>query len=52
VAEIIDNLPSHPGLITKTGTALLDSVLLATAISQELRVFNEETVIAAAAWPT
>jgi Mitochondrial ATP synthase B chain precursor (ATP-synt_B) len=33
-------------LITKTGTAILGSGLLATAISQELYVFNEETVIA------
>ncbi|KAI0249674.1 hypothetical protein BJV78DRAFT_1225278 [Lactifluus subvellereus] len=44
--EIIDKLPSHPSLITKTGTAILGSGLLATAISQELYVFNEETVIA------
>jgi hypothetical protein len=33
-------------LITKTGTAILGSGLLAAAISQELYVFNEETVIA------
>jgi len=45
-AEIIDKLPSHPSLITKTGTAILGSGLLATAISHELYVFNEETVIA------
>ena len=45
-AEIVDKLPSHPSLITKTGTAILGSGLLATAISQELYVFNEETVIA------
>jgi hypothetical protein len=45
-AEIVDKLPSHPNLITKTGTAILGSGLLATAISQELYVFNEETVIA------
>jgi hypothetical protein len=45
-AEIIDKLPSHPSLVTKTGTAILGSGLLATAISQELYVFNEETVIA------
>ena len=45
-AEIVDKLPSHPHLITKTGTAILGSGLLATAISQELYVFNEETVIA------
>ena len=37
-AEIID---------TQTGTAILSSGLLAAAISQELYVFNEETVIAA-----
>ena len=45
-AEIVEKLPSHPSLITKTGTAILGSGLLATAISQELYVFNEETVIA------
>ncbi|KAI0258650.1 hypothetical protein BC834DRAFT_910625 [Gloeopeniophorella convolvens] len=45
-AEIIDKLPSHPSLVTKTGTAILGSGLLATAISQELYVVNEETVIA------
>ena len=45
-AEIVEKLPSHPNLITKTGTAILGSGLLATAISQELYVFNEETVIA------
>ena len=45
-AEIVDKLPSHPNLITKTGTAILGSGLLAAAISQELYVFNEETVIA------
>ncbi|KAF8270705.1 hypothetical protein EI94DRAFT_1722389 [Lactarius quietus] len=45
-AEIVDKLPSHPNLITKTGTAILGSGLIATAISQELYVFNEETVIA------
>jgi F-type H+-transporting ATPase subunit b len=46
-AEIIDKLPSSPGLITKTGTAVLGTGLLAAAISQELYVMNEETVIAA-----
>jgi hypothetical protein len=46
VTEIIDKLPSHPSLVTKTGTAILGSGLLATATSQELYVFNEETVIA------
>jgi len=45
-AEIIDKLPSHPSLVTKTGAAILGSGLLATAISQEFYVFNEETVIA------
>jgi hypothetical protein len=44
--ETTDKLPSHAILITKTGTAILGSGLLATAISQELCVFNEETVIA------
>jgi hypothetical protein len=45
-AEITDKLPSHASLITNTGTAILGSGLLATAISQELCVFNEETLIA------
>jgi F-type H+-transporting ATPase subunit b len=45
-AEITDKLPSHASLITKTGSAILGSGLLATAISQKLCVFNEETVIA------
>lgn len=44
--EIINNLPSSPGLITKTGAALLGTGLLATAISQEIYVVNEETVVA------
>ena len=46
MAEIIDKLPSHYSLITKTGTAILGSGLLATANSQELYMSNEETVIA------
>jgi hypothetical protein len=46
VAEIIEKLPSHPSLITKTGTAILGSGVLATAISQELYVFDDKTVIA------
>ena len=46
-AEIIDSLPSRSGLITKTGTAVLGTGMLAAAISQELYVMNEETVIAA-----
>ncbi|KAI0791924.1 ATP synthase [Abortiporus biennis] len=45
-SEIINNLPSSPNLITKTGSAILGTGLLATAISQELYVMNEETVIA------
>ncbi|KZT20977.1 hypothetical protein NEOLEDRAFT_1182055 [Neolentinus lepideus HHB14362 ss-1] len=48
-SEIINNLPSSPNLITKTGTILLGTGALATAISQELYVLNEETVIAAGA---
>ncbi|KIJ65432.1 hypothetical protein HYDPIDRAFT_152238 [Hydnomerulius pinastri MD-312] len=46
-SEIINNLPSSPSLVTKTGTAILGTGLLATAISQELYVVNEETVVAA-----
>lgn len=46
-AEIIDSLPSSPSLITKTGTVVLSTGLLATAISQELYVVNEETVVLA-----
>ena len=45
-AEIINTLPSSPNLITKTGSVVLGTGLLATAISQELYVVNEETVIA------
>jgi F-type H+-transporting ATPase subunit b len=44
-AEIIDKLPSSPSLITKTGTAVLGTGLLAAAISQELYVVNEETIV-------
>jgi F-type H+-transporting ATPase subunit b len=43
--EIINKLPSSPNIITKTGTAVLGTGLLATAISQELYVFNEETLL-------
>ena len=43
--EIINNLPSKPSLVTKTGTALLGTGLAAAAISQELYVVNEETVV-------
>jgi len=42
--EIINKLPSSPNIITKTGTAILGTGVLATAISQELYVMNEETV--------
>jgi len=45
-SEIINKLPSSPNLVTKTGTVILGSGLAATAISQELYVMNEETVIA------
>ena len=45
-SEIINNLPSSPNLITKTGSVVLGTGLLATAISQELYVVNEETFIA------
>ncbi|KAG6902565.1 hypothetical protein C0995_014954 [Termitomyces sp. Mi166 len=44
-SEIIDKLPSSPGLLTKTGSAILGTGLAATAISQELYVVNEETII-------
>ncbi|EPQ56178.1 hypothetical protein GLOTRDRAFT_110690 [Gloeophyllum trabeum ATCC 11539] len=46
-SEIINNMPSSPNLITKTGTIVLGTGALAAAISQELYVMNEETVIAA-----
>ena len=46
-SELINKLPSSPSLITKTGSAILGSGLIATAISQELYVVNEETVILA-----
>lgn len=46
-SELINKLPSQPGLVSKTGTAILGSGLIAAAISQELYVFNEETVILA-----
>ncbi|EIN06200.1 hypothetical protein PUNSTDRAFT_91008 [Punctularia strigosozonata HHB-11173 SS5] len=45
-SELINNLPSSPGLVTKTGSVVLGTGLLATAISQELYVLNEETVLA------
>ncbi|KIY65707.1 hypothetical protein CYLTODRAFT_400054 [Cylindrobasidium torrendii FP15055 ss-10] len=45
--KIIEKLPSSPGIITKTGSALLATTLGAAAISQELYVVNEETVLLA-----
>ncbi|TRM58792.1 hypothetical protein BD626DRAFT_550571 [Schizophyllum amplum] len=45
--EIINNLPSKPSLITKTGTALVGTGLAAAAISQELYVVNEESILLA-----
>ncbi|KAF8888120.1 hypothetical protein BD779DRAFT_479116 [Infundibulicybe gibba] len=44
-SEIVNKLPSSPNLITKTGTAILGSGLIAAAISQELYVVNEETIL-------
>ncbi|PFH50216.1 hypothetical protein AMATHDRAFT_61396 [Amanita thiersii Skay4041] len=44
-SEMIEKLPSSPNLITKTGTALLGTGLAAAAISQELYVVNEETIV-------
>ncbi|KAF9454437.1 ATP synthase [Macrolepiota fuliginosa MF-IS2] len=43
--EIVEKLPSKPGIITKTGTALLGTGLAAAAISNELYVVNEETIL-------
>jgi len=43
--EMIEKLPSSPSLITKTGTALLGVGAAAVAISQELYVVNEETIV-------
>ncbi|KAH9930266.1 ATP synthase [Fomitopsis serialis] len=45
-SELINKMPSSPGLVTKTGSVVLGTGLIATAISQELYVVNEETVIA------
>ncbi|KAF8972721.1 hypothetical protein BDZ97DRAFT_1649613 [Flammula alnicola] len=44
-SEIIEKLPSSPSLVTKTGTALLGVGAAAAAISQELYVVNEETIV-------
>ena len=43
-SNIINSVPSS-NLITKTGTILLGTGLTAAAISQELYVVNEETVV-------
>ena len=43
-AEIIQSVPAS-NLVTKTGTVVLGTGLLATAISQELYVMNEEAVV-------
>ncbi|KAH6915728.1 ATP synthase [Coprinopsis sp. MPI-PUGE-AT-0042] len=43
--EVIEKLPSSNGLITKTGTALLGTGLAAAAVSQELYVVNEESIV-------
>ncbi|KAF8577687.1 ATP synthase [Ramaria rubella] len=44
-SEILEKVPSSSGLITKTGTVVLGTGALATAISQELYVMNEETIV-------
>jgi len=46
-SELIAKMPSSPNVVTKTGAVVLSTGLLATAISQELYVVNEETVVAA-----
>ncbi|KZT56850.1 ATP synthase [Calocera cornea HHB12733] len=44
-SAIIDALPGN-SLVTKTGTVILGTGLTAAAISQELYVVNEETIVA------
>ncbi|KZP01494.1 ATP synthase [Calocera viscosa TUFC12733] len=44
-SAIIDSLPGN-SLVTKTGSVVLGTGLVAAAISQELYVVNEETVVA------
>lgn len=44
-AELINKLPSKPSVVTQTGTALLGTGIAATAISQELYVVNEESIV-------
>lgn len=47
-SEIIESIPSSGGLVTKTGTAILGTGLIAAAISQELYVVNNETIVVVA----
>ncbi|KAF7317802.1 hypothetical protein MKEN_00868100 [Mycena kentingensis (nom. inval.)] len=44
-SEIINKLPESPNLITKAGTAVLGTGVVAAALSSELYVVNEETVL-------
>jgi F-type H+-transporting ATPase subunit b len=44
--EIIESVPAS-NIVTKTGAVILGTGLAATAISQELYVVNEETVVLA-----
>lgn len=44
-SEIINKLPSSPNLITKAGTAVLGTGIVAAAISSELYVISDETVL-------
>ncbi|KAF7309517.1 hypothetical protein MIND_00322500 [Mycena indigotica] len=44
-SEIINKLPESPNLITKAGTAVLGTGVVAAAISSELYVVNEETIL-------
>nr|GAT56614.1 predicted protein [Mycena chlorophos] len=46
-SEIINKLPESPNLITKAGTAILGTGVVAAAISSELYVVNEETILLA-----
>jgi F-type H+-transporting ATPase subunit b len=44
--ELIETVPSS-SIVTKTGAVVLGTGMAATAISQELYVLNEETVVLA-----
>ncbi|KZV82150.1 ATP4, subunit B of the stator stalk of mitochondrial F1F0 ATP synthase [Exidia glandulosa HHB12029] len=46
-SQIIESAPSSGSLVTKTGSIVLGTGLVAAAISQEIYVVNGETVIAA-----